>query len=102
MTIIGTFTESNNGFTGTLRTLALDVKVRFVPNDKASDNALDYRLLASGNYEIGAAWKKVSQAERPHLSVALDAPSFPEPVYTRLITGENGGHTLIWPRSKSE
>lgn len=34
MANIGTFTAQNNGFTGTVRTLTLNVKVKLVPNDK--------------------------------------------------------------------
>ena len=62
MAHIGTFTAQGNSFAGTVRTLTLNVKVKFVPNDKESDNAPDYRIQAGGTYEIGAAWKKVSKA----------------------------------------
>ncbi|ERV56285.1 hypothetical protein Q063_04039 [Pseudomonas aeruginosa BL09] len=34
MANIGTFTAEKDGFTGTLRTLTLNVKVKLVPNDK--------------------------------------------------------------------
>ena len=37
MANIGTFTAQDNGFTGTLRTLTLNVKVKFVPNDKGDN-----------------------------------------------------------------
>ena len=102
MTTIGTFAANNDGFTGTLRTLTLDVKVKFVRSEKASKNAPDFRLLAAGGYEIGAAWKKVSKTEQPYLSVALDDPAFTATVYARLIQGDEGAHTLIWSRSKGE
>jgi uncharacterized protein (DUF736 family) len=102
MAHIGTFTAQGNSFTGTVRTLTLNVKVKFVPNEKESDNAPDYRIQAGGNYEIGAAWKKVSKADRPrpYLSVTLDDPSFPATIYARLVEGEAGAHDLIWSRSK--
>ena len=47
MANIGTFTADKDGFTGTLRTLTLNVKVRFVPNDKGSENAPDFRIQAA-------------------------------------------------------
>lgn len=100
MANIGTFTKQNDGFTGTVRTLTLNVKVKFVPNGKGGENAPDYRIQAAGGHDIGAAWKKVSQAERPYLSVTLDDPSFPATIYARLIEGEGGTHDLIWSRSK--
>jgi len=102
MANIGTFNAQNDGFTGTLRTLTLNVKVKFVPNDKGGENAPDYRIQAANGLEVGAAWRKVSQAERPYLSVTLDDPSFPATVYARLIEGEDDAHTLIWSRSKGD
>ncbi|WOA52071.1 DUF736 domain-containing protein [Dickeya solani] len=100
MANIGTFTAQNNGFTGTIRTLTLNVKARFIPCDKSSEHAPDFRIQAIGGYDIGAAWRKISQAERPYLSVTLDDPSFPAILYARLIEDENGKHHLIWSRSK--
>lgn len=102
MANIGTFTAQNDSYSGTVRTLTLNVKVKFVPNDKESENAPDYRIVA-GNFEIGAAWKKVSRAtERPYLSVTLDDPSFPATIYARLVEGDDGTHNLIWSRNKGD
>jgi uncharacterized protein (DUF736 family) len=101
MANIGTFTAQNNSFAGTVRTLTLNVKVKFVPNAKESENAPDYRIVA-GNFEIGAAWKKVSKADRPYLSATLDDPSFPATIYARLVEGEDGAHNLIWSRGKGD
>ena len=98
--LFGTFTAEKDGFTGTLRTLTLNVKVKLVPNDKGeNESAPDFRLQAAG-HDFGAAWKKTSEAGRDYLSVAIDDPSFPATVYARLIEGENGTHDLIWSRSK--
>lgn len=102
MANIGTFTAQNGNYTGTVRTLTLNVKVRLVPSDKTSENAPDYRVVAGNGLEIGAAWKKLSKAERPYLSVTLDDPSFPATLYARLVEGEDGAHNLIWSRSKGD
>ena len=104
MANIGTFTADKDGFTGTLRTLTLNVKVKLVPNPKESENAPDYRIVAGNNFEIGAAWKKLSKAEppRPYLSVTLDDPSFPATLYARMVEGEDGVHNLIWSRNKGD
>ena len=100
MANIGTFTAEKDGFTGTLRTLTLNVKVKLDPNDKGdNESAPDYRLQAAG-HDIGAAWKKTSEAGRPYVSVTLDDPSFPATVYARLIEGEDGAHDLIWSRPR--
>ena len=102
MANIGTFTAQNGSYTGTVRTLTLNVKVRIVPGDKASENAPDYRVVAGNGLEIGAAWKKLSKAARSYLSVTLDDPSFPATLYARLVEGEDGAHNLIWSRSKGD
>ena len=57
---------------------------------------------APHNAEIGAAWKKISKADRPYLSATLDDPSFPATIYARLVEGEIGAHNLIWSRSKGD
>src|SRR3546814_2526520 len=64
-----------------------------------NESAPDFRLQAAG-HDIGAAWKKTSEAGRAYISVTLDDPSFPATVYARLIEGEDGAHDLIWSRSK--
>lgn len=102
MANIGTFTAEKDGFAGTLRTLTLNVKIKLVPNDKGdNENAPDFRVQAA-SHDIGAAWKKISKAERPYVSVTLDDPSFPATVYARLIENEDGTHDLIWSRSKPQ
>ncbi|MGJ7524915.1 DUF736 domain-containing protein [Variovorax sp. GB1P17] len=102
MANIGIFTAQNSGFAGTVRTLTLNVKVKITPSDKESENAPDYRIVAGTGFEIGAAWKKVSKADRPYLSVTLDDPSFPATIYARLVEGDDGAHNLIWSRSKGD
>jgi uncharacterized protein (DUF736 family) len=101
MANIGNFTAQGNSYSGTVRTLTLNVKVKIVPNDKQGENAPDYRIVA-GTFEIGAAWKKLSKADRPYLSATLDDPSFPATIYARLVEGEDGTHNLIWSRSKGD
>jgi len=102
MANIGTFTTDKDGFAGTLRTLTLNVKVKLVLNDKGdNEKAPDYRVQAAG-HDIGAAWNKTSEAGREYKPVSLDDPSFPAPVYARLIENEDGTHDLIWSRSKPQ
>ncbi|WP_106639767.1 DUF736 domain-containing protein [Allosphingosinicella vermicomposti] len=98
MAQIGTFTATDNGnLGGTIKTLTLNVKATLRPSDKDHDKAPDYRVFA-GNVEFGAAWKKTSREGRDYLSLKLDDPSFPAPIFATLIEGENGEHSLIWSR----
>jgi uncharacterized protein (DUF736 family) len=50
--------------------------------------------------EFGAAWKKTArETQREYLSVKLDDPSFPVPIYASLVEAEDGeAHNLIWSR----
>jgi uncharacterized protein (DUF736 family) len=110
MATIGTFTASNNGFTGSVKTLTgsvktltLNVKATFVATEKENDKAPDYRILA-GATEFGAAWKKTArETDREYLSVKLDDPSLPAPIYASLVKGEgDDAYTLIWSRRNGD
>jgi uncharacterized protein (DUF736 family) len=80
MTMAGTFTAVNNGYGGSVKTLTLNFRAKFVPTEKDNDKAPDYRIIA-GTIECGAAWKKTARdSDREYLSVKLDDPSFPAPI----------------------
>jgi uncharacterized protein (DUF736 family) len=103
MATIGTFTSTENGFTGSIRTLALNVKVRIDRIETPSEKGPKFRIMA-GAVELGAAWQKRSeQTERDYLSVKLDDPSFSAPIYATLsdVEGENG-YQLIWSRRPNQ
>ena len=101
MATIGTFTRSGDTdtFTGTVKTLSINAKVTIRPQDKTSEKAPDYRAFA-GSVELGAGWKKTSKEDRAYISVKLDDPSFPAPIYATLVeTDETGSCNLIWSRN---
>lgn len=103
MATIGTFTknESGAGYTGAVKTLTLNVKAKIVPAEKENDRAPDFRIFA-GSTEFGAAWKKTAkETEREYLSVKLDDPSFPAPIYASLVESEDS-FSLIWSRRNSD
>ncbi len=102
MATIGTFTKTENGYTGAVKTLALNVKARISPVEKANDKAPDFRIF-TGQTEFGAAWKKKSGEGREYLSVKLDDPSFPAPIYASLVEVEGEeGFSLIWSRRSGD
>ena len=99
MATIGTFTSTANGFTGTIKTLNLNVKARFERVENPSDKGPHFRIF-SGAVELGAAWQKHSeQSGRDYLSVKLDDPSFPATIYASLVDADEG-YSLIWSRSR--
>ena len=102
MATIGIFTKSDNGYTGAVKTLALNVKARIAPAEKTNDKAPDFRIFA-GQTEFGAGWKKKSSEGRDYLSVKLDDPSFPAPIYASLVEIEGEDSlSLIWSRRVGE
>jgi uncharacterized protein (DUF736 family) len=103
MATIGSFKKSENGdYAGAVKTLTLNVKARITPVEKTNDKAPDFRIYA-GRTEFGAAWKKTSNEGREYLSVKLDDPSFPSPIYASLVEGEGEDDlSLIWSRRNGE
>ena len=102
MATIGSFTPNKDGYTGTIRTMTINVKAKIVTNEnKKSDAAPDYRIYA-GQAELGAAWKAQTKGDEPrdYLSILLDDPSFAEPIRAALFE-EEGGAYLVWNRRDS-
>ena len=99
MATIGSFTRDESGvFTGTIRTLTLNVKASIRPATKDNDKAPDYRVTTAAGVEFGAGWSKNSREDRAYVSVKLDDPSLPAPIYATLCEGDNDTHNLIWSR----
>ncbi|WP_372784610.1 DUF736 domain-containing protein [Phenylobacterium sp.] len=99
MANIGTFTKTNDGYTGVIHTLTMNLKsVTFRPTDKTEGKGPDFRVMA-GAAEVGVAWKKIAKNERDYVSVKLDDPSLPRAISANLFDGENG-YDLVWSRPR--
>ncbi|CAL4869363.1 hypothetical protein MMA231_03655 (plasmid) [Asticcacaulis sp. MM231] len=100
MPTIGTFTKAGDIFTGTILTLTLNVTVNIVPADRVSDQSPDYRIHW-GCVDCGAAWKRTNDAGQAFLSVKLDDPAFPHPIYASLFADDDENRfNLVWSRPK--
>lgn len=103
MAIIGTFTREGNRFTGLVRTLTFTASVLIEPvATRRGEKSPDYRVYvqSSGPGEIGAAWKRQSDAHE-RLSVRIDDPAFPAPLDCRLVKRRaDEGYSLIWERDR--
>ena len=99
MAQIGIFTRGDDGaFTGTIRTIAINVKATIKPVAKDNERSPDYRVIANG-VELGAGWSKTAKDSGVEdVSIKLDDPSFTAPVYATLVQGDKGEHKLIWSR----
>jgi uncharacterized protein (DUF736 family) len=99
MAQIGSFTRDENGtYTGEIRTLTLKVKATIRPAEREHDKAPDHRVNA-GTVEFGAGWTKAARdTGAEYMSLKLDDPSLPAPIYATLTQGEGGEYKLIWSR----
>ena len=104
MSVIGTFTPTKDGgWAGTIRTLTIDVKARFVPNDNQDRKSAPAFRIFAGRSELGAAWRERTSGENPreYLSVRLDDPSLPEAISAAMFEGAAGKEAqLVWNRRK--
>jgi uncharacterized protein (DUF736 family) len=103
--IIGNFThnKAKDTYEGDIKTLTLlRSKVAFRPTEGKNGKGPNYRVViesAHGAVELGAAWKRTSEAGREFLSVSLDDPALPHPLNAALMPAEDGaGAILIWSR----
>ncbi len=103
MAHIGSFKQTDKGYEGTIATLHLNKKVKFVANDnKKSEGSPDY-FVKAGKSDFGAAWKETKDGDEPlnYLSVKLDCPTLPKPINAALFDRE-GGADLVWIRNTSQ
>lgn len=98
---IGTFTKTKTDFSGRLRTLALGVELTIRPAEKSdAENSPDYRIFAADDLEVGAAWSRNGEKAGDYLSIALDDPTFTQPLRAALFQSEADAKVwnLMWNR----
>jgi len=104
--IIGNFTQDEQGYTGVITTAGLSIpEVEFRPVPAKQGNGPDYVVFGtydSQDFELGAAWTKISKKGKTYLSVKLDSPASPEPINCALVARANGSHALVWQRKDAE
>jgi uncharacterized protein (DUF736 family) len=104
MSVIGTFAPAKDGgWVGTIRTLTINVKARFVPNDNRDNERAPVFRIFAGRSEIGAAWREHSSGEggRDYFSVRLDDPSLSEPIAAAMFqSGQGKEAQLVWSRTR--
>jgi len=109
MSLIGVFSSMEDGFTGRIQTLLLDIEATLSPPQDASrDNAPDYWITLGkagdkdGNgARIGSARNRKTDEGRAFVSFVIDDPSLPAPIYAVLFPADatNRTHRLYWTRA---
>ncbi|KMO14842.1 DUF736 domain-containing protein [Methylobacterium platani] len=101
MATIGTFTQTQNGFSGEITTLTIQAKKVSIQaeTERMAEKGPTHRIYL-GKAEIGAGWAKRSNEGRDYISIKIDDPSLTGPLYARLFAEEDGRtHSLVWTRS---
>ncbi|OYW82599.1 MAG: hypothetical protein B7Z26_02805 [Asticcacaulis sp. 32-58-5] len=102
MSIIGTFVKSDSGYTGNVKTVNLNFKVRLSPIENPSKDGPQFRAY-SGPAEIGAGWARTAENSREYISLKLDDPSFVAPIYASLFASDDGEtYNLLWTRPQAK
>ena len=80
---IGEFTRGKSGFTGRIRTIALDVELAIVPSEPSdAENMPDYRVRIGDEDgpEAGVGWKRTGERAGEYIALLIDDPTLPQPV----------------------
>lgn len=102
MSVIGNFSHKDGKYTGTIRTMTINVKAQLVPVENAGKGAPDYRLFAGGA-DLGAGWVETTQDDKEYISMKLDDPSFAEPVRAAFFENKDDKTgVLIWNRARKQ
>lgn len=84
-----------------MRTLTVNARLRFTPNDnRTNPQAPAFRVMI-GRSHVGDAWERMRRTDppRPMFRVVLDDPMFPAAVDAVLIVDEVGEDAvLLWQR----
>ena len=101
MATIGRFRPVADGYEGTISTLSLARKVRFVANDRKKGEKSPDFFVKTGQCDLGVAWREEAKKEggQAYLSVLLDDPSFAHPINAALFD-RHGQAELVWSRPK--
>ncbi len=102
MATIGQFRPIKDGYEGTISTLCMARKVRFIANDnKKNEDSPDF-FIKTGQCDLGFARRKIAKGKdgKPYLQVFLDDPSFREPIWAALFD-KDGKADLVWSRAKA-
>ena len=92
--IIGSFTKTENGFTGKLETLGVKANLVLQPNREKEGNQPDYIVL-SGQTEVGVAWDR-NDDRGSYVSIIFEEPSLSPGFYTLVKSGAEKSYQMLY------
>ena len=104
MALIGTFTSTSDGFTGSIKTLLLDAELTISPLTRPiSSNPPDFIITLGKSGDgplVGSARKKKTERGNDFLSIRIDDPSLSNPICGGLFLAEESAshYHLYWSR----
>ena len=104
MTLIGEFIRTKSGYSGRIRTLALDAALVLVPAEHSdTENAPDYRVHLGDDAdgpEVGAGWKRTGEKAGEYVSLLIDDPALAQPIRANLFRSTDDHATWVpnWNR----
>ena len=103
---IGQFRRENEGFTGCLRTLTLDVSLRIIPTGFVGHSrAPEWRVHLADcdgaeecDHEVGAGWTHRSTRIGDYITIQLDCPGLARAMRANLLPDKQGegAFVLLW------
>lgn len=102
--IIGTFTKTKDGYTGSISTFGAQFPaVTFEKVEAKTDKAPNYIIHTAEGGELGAAWEKTSGEGKTYLSVSFKGPLLAAPINAALASLDKSP-VLVWsePRQRDD
>lgn len=104
--VIGVFRPAKDGgWEGEIRSLLVNLRARFTPNDDRTGACSPAFHVIAGAVRLGEAWEARwgPQRDRTFYCVSLDDPFLPGPLSLALFPREEGDVAqLVWTRPGSE
>ncbi len=101
MATIGVFDLHDGKYVGTINTLTVHERAEIVPAPSGGDRAPTHHVLVN-KVQVGAGWTKTSPTNgSKYISIRIDDPSFPAPLFCRLVQ-QGDVHHLIWVREDAQ
>jgi uncharacterized protein (DUF736 family) len=99
MATLGVFSRHEDMYYGSIHTLTIRTRLEILPSGLQGEKSPQYRVMI-GDTQVGAGWDRCSRQGEAYLSLKLDDPSFPAPIFANLVA-RGDEHHLVWSRDEA-